>query len=157
LRSATLASLSSHPLPTPLPSSQACLRDRYLLDSLYTSLGPSSLVAINPHKFVHANSDSTLANYGQDHRNTEDGRDVLPPHVFALAGNAYFDMRRTGRDQSILMRSVPRIKVDELRAGPREDGQGERGRREWRLPGQSQRPPEWNELELTVVSCFGSR
>lgn len=84
--------------------SQACLRDRYLLDLLYTSLGPSSLVAINPHKFIHANSDQTLSNYAQDHRNTEQGRDFLPPHVFQLAGKAYFDMTRTGRDQSILMR-----------------------------------------------------
>lgn len=76
---------------------------------------------------MHANSDSTLANYGQDHRNTEDARDVLPPHVFALAGRAYFDMRRTGRDQSVLMRSVqPSIqeareeeKEEEVKGGAR--------------------------------------
>lgn len=76
------------------------------MDLIYTSLGPASLVAINPHKFVHTNSDASLATYGQDYRNTEDGRDVLPPHIFGLAQKAYFDMRRTGRDQSILMRSV---------------------------------------------------
>lgn len=76
------------------------------MDLIYTALGPSSLVAINPHKVVHANSDATLALYGQDYRNTEEGRDVLPPHIFGMAEKAYFDMRRTGRDQSILMRCV---------------------------------------------------
>jgi chitin synthase len=87
------------------------------MDLIYTSLGPASLVAINPHKFVHTNSDATLATYGQDYRNTEDGRDVLPPHIFGLAQKAYFDMRRTGRDQSILMRfAVPSVHLGLRRA-----------------------------------------
>jgi chitin synthase len=85
---------------------QSCLRDRYLLDSLYTSIGHSTLVAINPHKYVGVNSDASLASYSSDYRNTEERRDPMPPHVFGTAGKAYFDMRRTSRDQSILMRSV---------------------------------------------------
>lgn len=115
-RVASLSTLSRCPFLPPPPTArpraesiryatpQACLRDRYLLDILYTSLGPSSLVAINPHKFVNINSDQVLGSYGHDYRNTEETRDHLPPHIFGIAGKAYFDMRRTGRDQSILMR-----------------------------------------------------
>ncbi|CED82854.1 glycosyltransferase family 2 protein [Phaffia rhodozyma] len=93
----------------------ACLRDRYLLDLIYTSLGPSALVAINPHKFINANSDQTLASYSKDYRNTQEMRDILPPHIFGLAGKAYFDMRRTGRDQSILMSGETGSGKSELR------------------------------------------
>ncbi|KAF9001145.1 glycosyltransferase family 2 protein [Cyathus striatus] len=52
---------------------------------LYTSIGTSGLVALNPHKYVASNADSTL-----------------PPHIFQLANNSYYHMRRTGQDQCVL-------------------------------------------------------
>jgi chitin synthase len=61
------------------------LRGRFLSDIPYTSIGYSSLVAINPYKQVQANIDSALYEY------TAEGWDLpvpgqprseaLPPHV----------------------------------------------------------------------------
>lgn len=81
----------------------ACLRDRFLKDSIYTALGSSALVAMNPHKYVSCNSDASLANYAHEYRDTTQPRAALhPPHIFQLANNAYYNMRRTSQDQSIL-------------------------------------------------------
>lgn len=81
----------------------ACLRDRFLKDSIYTSLGSSALVAMNPHKYVSSNSDASLANYAHEYRDTTQPKAALhPPHIFQLSNNAYYNMRRTSQDQSIL-------------------------------------------------------
>ena len=73
-------------------------------DNIYTNIGTSALVAINPHKYVATNSDSVLQQYAAEYRDTSDRKEVLPPHIFQLANNAYYHMRRTSQDQSILLR-----------------------------------------------------
>jgi chitin synthase len=81
----------------------ACLRERFMADSIYTNISSCALVALNPHKYVPSNADSVLHKYAQDHRDTSQHRDQsLPPHIFQLANNAYYHMRRTTQDQSIL-------------------------------------------------------
>ena len=80
------------------------LRERFLSDTIYTNLGSNALVALNPHKYVASNSDSTLAQYAAEYRDTAEERTQLPPHIFQLANNAYYHMRRTNQDQSMLFR-----------------------------------------------------
>lgn len=82
----------------------ACLRERFLQDSIYTNLGSSALVAVNPHKYVGSNGDSVLMQYCAEYRDTAEEKTYKTPHVFQLASNAYYHMRRTGQDQSILIR-----------------------------------------------------
>lgn len=82
----------------------ACLRERFMADSIYTSIGSSGLVALNPHKYVASNADSVLHKYAAEYRDTSEHKDKLPPHIFQLANNAYYHMRRTTQDQSILFR-----------------------------------------------------
>jgi len=85
----------------------ACLRERFMADTIYTGIGSSGLVALNPHKYVPSNADSTLQKYAAEYRDTSEHRDTtLPPHIFQLASNTYYLMRRTTQDQSMLFMCV---------------------------------------------------
>ncbi|KZT04957.1 glycosyltransferase family 2 protein [Laetiporus sulphureus 93-53] len=81
----------------------ACLRERFMSDNVYTNIGTSALVATNPHKYVPSNSDAVMHKYASEYRDTSPDKVRLPPHVFQLANNAYYHMRRTNQDQSILL------------------------------------------------------
>lgn len=84
----------------------SCLRERFMSDNIYTNVGTSALVAVNPHKYVPTNSDSVMHKYAAEYKDTSDRKDVMPPHIFQLANNAYYHMRRTSQDQSLLLRCV---------------------------------------------------
>ncbi|KAJ7036193.1 glycosyltransferase family 2 protein [Mycena alexandri] len=79
-----------------------CLRERFMTDSIYTRIGTGALVALNPHKYVTSSSDAVLQKYAQDYRDTSPHKDPLPPHIFQLANNAYYHMKRTTQDQAII-------------------------------------------------------
>lgn len=81
----------------------SCLRERFLQDIIYTNLGTSAVVALNPHKYVGSNADAVLMQYCAEYRDTAEEKTYKAPHVFQLASNAYYHMRRTGQDQSILI------------------------------------------------------
>ncbi|KAF8121277.1 P-loop containing nucleoside triphosphate hydrolase protein [Boletus edulis] len=80
-----------------------CLRERFMSDTIYTNIGSSALVAVNPHKYVASNADSLLQKYAAYYRDTTENKTPLPPHIFQLANNAYYHMRRTIQDQSLIM------------------------------------------------------
>ncbi|KAH8833739.1 glycosyltransferase family 2 protein [Flagelloscypha sp. PMI_526] len=80
----------------------ATIRERFMTDTVYTNIGPNVLVALNPHKYVPSNSDSFLQKYAAEYRDTSPLKERLPPHVFQQANNAYYNMRRTSQDQSII-------------------------------------------------------
>ncbi|KAG9310142.1 glycosyltransferase family 2 protein [Chiua virens] len=80
-----------------------CLRERFMSDTIYTSVGSSALVAVNPHKYVSSNADSLLQKYATEYRDTSENKTPLPPHVFQLANNTYYHMRRTAQDQSLII------------------------------------------------------
>lgn len=84
----------------------SCLRERFMSESIYTNIGTNSLVAVNPHKYVSSNGDSVLQKYASDYRDTSENKSPIPPHIFQLANNAYYHMKRTTQDQSILIRQV---------------------------------------------------
>ncbi|KAF6741605.1 glycosyltransferase family 2 protein [Ephemerocybe angulata] len=77
------------------------LRERFMTDNIYTALSSSALVALNPHKYVQSNSDAVCKRYADEYRDVDGGL-RSGPHVFQLAGNAYYHMRRTGQDQCIV-------------------------------------------------------
>ena len=81
----------------------SCLRERFLTDNVYTNVGSSALVAVNPHKYVPSNSDAVLQKYAAEYRDASPSKTPLPPHIFQLADNAYYHMRRTTQDQCILL------------------------------------------------------
>lgn len=84
----------------------ACLRERFMTDTIYTNIGTSSLVALNPHKYVSSNADSILHKYAAEYRDSSDHQERLPPHIFQTANNAYYHMKRTTQDQCLVFRFV---------------------------------------------------
>ncbi|KAI9456725.1 P-loop containing nucleoside triphosphate hydrolase protein [Boletus coccyginus] len=74
-----------------------------MADNTYTSIGSSALVAINPHKYVTSNADSVLQKYAASYRDTAENKVPLPPHIFQLAINVCYHMRRTAQDQSLII------------------------------------------------------
>jgi len=93
----------------------ACIRERFMSDKIYTNIGTSALVAINPHKYVSSSADSILHKYAAEYRDTSNETDKLPPHIFQLANNAYYHMKRTTQDQSIIFRCVGQFYRHDLR------------------------------------------
>ncbi|KDN52499.1 glycosyltransferase family 2 protein [Tilletiaria anomala UBC 951] len=94
------------------------LRDRFFSGLPYTDLSDSILVSVNPFGSTgNRNSPDTLREYTRDYRDTSKEARVrkLPPHIFATACNAYFYMRRTGQDQSILLNGETSSGKSELR------------------------------------------
>ncbi|KAJ7203401.1 P-loop containing nucleoside triphosphate hydrolase protein [Mycena rebaudengoi] len=80
----------------------ACLRERFMADTIYTNIGTSGLVAVNPHKYVSTNADSVMHKYAPEYCDSKEDKETLPPHIFQLANNTYYHMRRTTQDQSII-------------------------------------------------------
>ena len=98
----------------------AIVRDRYLASRPYTSISPCVLVSVNPYGYVPVNGDASLQDYvaeylrssvdddvsrGRGNSRGTDGIDVesRDPHVFRLALDGYYNMRRTGQDQVIML------------------------------------------------------
>lgn len=87
----------------------ATLRERYGNSQPYTAVGSSAIVSINPLTYLPTNGDACLQDYvaeyyrstGDD--NIEDPPEALGPHIFQQALSAYYNMRRTGQDQIMIM------------------------------------------------------
>lgn len=104
-------------LPSALPSIAedtiiASLRERYVTSQPYTAVSDSAIVSMNPLTALPVNSDASLHDYvkeyfqsaGDDIVGQPGGKESLGPHIFRTSLNAYYNMRRTGQDQIILMR-----------------------------------------------------
>lgn len=90
------------------------LKGRFLSDLPYIWLSPRCIVSLATNKNLSVNSDQSLNAYATDWRDcSEDRRQRVEqesgygygtgPHIWALAGKAYYYMRRTGGDQTILL------------------------------------------------------
>ena len=82
------------------------LKERFQQVIIYTRINSSALVAVNPYKDLPIFSDATVQEYVADYKDTSGQRSQLPPHAFQIASQAYLHMRRTGQDQSIILRHV---------------------------------------------------
>ena len=93
----------------------ATLRERYLSSQPYTALSSCALVSVNPHAYLPVNGDASLQDYVVEHYRSavndsarREGDNVvkeqLGPHIFRLALNAYYNMKRTRQDQIMITR-----------------------------------------------------
>jgi chitin synthase len=81
------------------------LQSRFKRDLPYTRLGQSTLVVVNPYKPLEQLNDATLNTYTEAGYKDVSGQNPhLQPHVYDLATRVYFHMRRSGEDQSIVLR-----------------------------------------------------
>ncbi|XP_033118965.1 myosin heavy chain, striated muscle-like isoform X4 [Anneissia japonica] len=72
------------------------LRQRYVSGLIYTYSG-LFCVAVNPYRRLPIYSDKVVALYRGKRRNE------MPPHVYAVADNAYYDMLQDNENQSMLI------------------------------------------------------
>lgn len=82
------------------------LQTKFLNYSMYTNVGASNLIAVNPFKQLAQNDAQTSDDYVTLYKNASPDNPVshnLDPHIFELANRAYFHMRRTGNDQAIFL------------------------------------------------------
>lgn len=77
------------------------LKIRYESNSIYTFINDGVLVCLNPGTSNQIFQDST--EYVTEYKNTSLST-PLSPHIFQMANQTYLHMRRTGIDQSILLR-----------------------------------------------------
>jgi hypothetical protein len=83
------------------------LKARYEQDCIYTRIGDQALVSVNPNKTLSICSDDQSLNYVAEYKDTNgQNTNQLPPHIFQLVNQTYLHMRRTGVDQSIIIRFV---------------------------------------------------
>jgi myosin heavy subunit len=78
------------------------LRDRYAKDIIYTRIGESVLVSVNPNKTLECNSQSSMKKYKTAVKNGTE----RSPHVFELAGNAYLNACKFRQDQALVFVQV---------------------------------------------------
>lgn len=94
-------------LPRDLSSDELAdlLRQRYLNDLIYTNVGPTVLIALNPYA-VNDSLSNVKADYIAEYKDTSSAKvnQWREPHLYQLVNHAYLHMRRTSINQSILFR-----------------------------------------------------
>jgi chitin synthase len=83
------------------------LSSRFKRNQPYTRAGHSNLIVVNPYQPLEILNDTTLKTYADNgYRNVINDKSTafMQPHVYDLAARVYFHMRRTGEDQSIILR-----------------------------------------------------
>lgn len=73
------------------------LRDRYMKDKIFTYIGSSVLVSVNPFKDLGDNSSAVRRNY----INREQGE--MPPHIYAFADRSLRTLVANNESQSIIV------------------------------------------------------
>lgn len=78
------------------------LATRFGTDAIYTYTGPI-LIALNPWKRLPLYGADAVDRFLRAGDAVRAPDSTLPPHAFAIASAAYYGMRRTGNNQSVLV------------------------------------------------------
>lgn len=78
-----------------------CLKYGFTSNVIYSRISDSAIVAINPYKQMPSQSLQYVAEYKDT---GSDALEPLPTHINKLTNQAYLHMRRTGIDQSVILR-----------------------------------------------------
>ncbi|KAG2220939.1 hypothetical protein INT45_010692 [Circinella minor] len=88
------------------------IRSRFLQDKIFTRIRNSTLIVVNPYKdlltrSISEISEQYLAEYKEPAKlSDQQPLKQLDPHIFQHVNQAYFHLRRTGNDQSIIFRGL---------------------------------------------------
>jgi chitin synthase len=86
------------------PSVVATLQQRYMSEEIYTRVGARVLLSVNPCKQLNIYDKETGEKYVKDYRNCSGQREELPPHIYSFANTVYFHLKRSGIDQSVVIK-----------------------------------------------------
>ncbi|KAJ3039984.1 hypothetical protein HDV00_011539 [Rhizophlyctis rosea] len=78
------------------------IRERYARNQVFTRIGATTILAVNPVKTLESFSDSTSNQYAEWNKDTSEDKQPLPAHIFDLAASAFNHMLRNQQDQSIV-------------------------------------------------------
>jgi myosin heavy subunit len=79
------------------------LRLRFGQGEIYTSVS-SILVAVNPFRRLPIYADDTLEQYLPRFRQTKAAKKgAAPPHIYTVASAAYYNLHKSGENQSVLI------------------------------------------------------
>lgn len=78
-----------------------CLKTGFTSNVIYSRISDSAIVAMNPYKKMPSQSLQYVAEYKDT---GSDALEPLPTHINKLTNQAYLHMRRTGIDQSLILR-----------------------------------------------------
>jgi hypothetical protein len=85
------------------PSVLAALARRYAAGDIYTRTGAGIVIAINPFTpMTRLYNAAAMDAYRTEGASTDDGA-PRPPHIFSVASQAYWRMRRDGKGQALLV------------------------------------------------------
>ncbi len=91
------------------PSVLAALDARYAAGDIYTNTGGSIIIAINPFQpMTHLYDGAAMESYRGQGADGDNGGGGRAPHVFGVASQAYWRMRREGKGQALLVGWVGR-------------------------------------------------
>ncbi|KAJ3307568.1 hypothetical protein HDU76_004534, partial [Blyttiomyces sp. JEL0837] len=92
-------------LPKPVgdESIVSTLKERYAQGQIFTRVGSSTMVVVNPVHNVATTSDETSRQYAEWAQDTSSDKVPLPAHVFDFAASVFYHMLREQQDQSIII------------------------------------------------------
>jgi chitin synthase len=81
------------------------ISDRFNNYNVYTNIGSSCLISVNPGRQLGINDTQTSEEYVLSYKCKENDniQGKLNPNIFELTNRAYFSMRRTGNDQTVIL------------------------------------------------------
>jgi len=86
------------------PSVLSALTRRYQSGAIYTQTGGSIVIAINPFQpMPHLYDGAAMELYRQQGADGDADGHARAPHVFGVASQAYWRMRREGKGQALLV------------------------------------------------------
>lgn len=79
------------------------VKTRYENNLVYTRIGDNVLISVNQNTYSSQESMDYVTEYKDTTLTTNS---ILPVHLFQMVNQVYLHMRRTGIDQSILLRYI---------------------------------------------------
>ena len=82
------------------------LRTRFDEGLIVTQISPRVLVALNPFQLTESHGVAAHTDWSAEYADcgAEGLRGRLGPHLWSISSKAYYYMRRTGQDQTIVLR-----------------------------------------------------
>ena len=81
------------------------IQDEYQKNNIYNKIGTNVLLVTNPNRNLDIYNEDVSKNYLKSYFPKNDQQfSELPPHIFDFTTNVYFNLLKTGIDQSVIFK-----------------------------------------------------